>query len=224
MNCSPDGWETLFENNRHELQDISDQLEQEVQQNGPYYPAKRNVFRAFELVRPENVRVVIIGMDPYPGEYQNQCYANGMSFSVGSHVPVTKIPASLKNIFTELRDNYPNITLNSGDLSPWARQGVLLLNACLTVRPGSPGSHKSLWTGFIKSVIGALKDRDDVVFVLWGKNAQALSPQIGGKVQKLLSGHPSPMSVKLFTGNKHFLKINAFFKHIGQPAIDFSIP
>jgi len=221
--CPPTGWEKVFEGLKDELLDISNQLDQEVQLNGPYYPAKRNIFKALELIKPEDVKVVIIGMDPYPGEYNGQCYANGLAFSVDRTIPTEKIPASLKNIYKEVKANYPNAQLNTGDLSSWAQQGVLLINASLTVRPGVPGSHKKLWAGVVKAIISKVKENEHVVFVFWGKDAQRYMADAGNKCQKLSSGHPSPMSVKLFLGNQHFLKINNYFKYVGLPEIDWSV-
>jgi uracil-DNA glycosylase len=221
--CPPSGWESVFESLKDEFKDISEQLDQEVQMHGPYYPAKRDIFRALELVKPKDVRVVIIGMDPYPGEYNGQCYANGLAFSVDRNIPVDKIPASLKNVYKEVKSNYPNAQLNTGDLSSWANQGVLLINASLTVRPGVSGSHKKLWAGVVKAIISKVRENDNVVFVFWGKDAQKYLADVGNKCQKLSCGHPSPMSVKTFLGNQHFLKINNFFRHIGLPEIDWSV-
>jgi len=163
-------------------------------------------------------------MDPYPGEYNNDCYASGLSFSVNRNIPINKIPKSLNNIFIELKNEYPNITMTNGDLTSWALQGVLMINASLTVRPGVPGSHKFLWRGFIKEVLNELNNRsntDQLVVMCWGRDAETLLPFVSTKAQILKAGHPSPQSFHLFKGCNHFLKTNAFFKHIGQQPIDF---
>ena len=220
INNTPDGWEYVFNQLDDEMKDVSQQLDNDVIANGPYYPYKHNIFRAFHLVRPENVRVVIIGQDPYPGSYLDQPYADGLAFSCNRDIPVEKIPGSLSNIFRELRDNYPNIRLEHGDLTTWALQGVLLLNTSLTVRPGQPNSHGKLWYGFVMSVINYLRDiGNELIYVLWGKEVQTLAPSIGNKAHILTAGHPSTRSYNFFKGNKHFLKINTHFINNNKPPI-----
>lgn len=222
-NIPPDGWEDLFREMDEELRNISAQLDNDVIMHGPYYPAKRNIFKALELVKPQDVKVVIIGMDPYPGDYNGTCYADGLAFSVNGSIPLSNIPASLKNIFKEVKNNYPDAIINHGDLTSWALQGVLLLNACLTVRPGDPGSHKDLWLGFIKAIIATIRNNDNLVAVFWGAKAQKLMTCFGTKTLKLTSGHPSPKSAYLFQNNKHFLQINQHLISNGIKPIDFSL-
>jgi uracil-DNA glycosylase len=222
--CCPLGWESVFYATeiKEELKGISDQLDKEVELNGPYYPPKKDLFKALELTPLSSVRVLILGMDPYPGDYQGHCYAHGLAFSVDPSIPLNGLPGSLKNVFKEVQDNYPTAQMTSGSLINWATQGVLLLNASLTVRPGIPGSHKKLWAALIKAIIDKVKENEHVVFVFWGADAKKFESLVGNRCQKLVSGHPSPMSCKLFFGNKHFLKINAYFKHVGLPEIDWS--
>lgn len=216
---TPPGWEDVFNESYDNLKSISAKLDKEEQ----YYPPKRFLFRALELIRPENVRVVIIGMDPYPGDYAGVPYATGLSFSVNSTVPIGQIPASLKNIFKELKDDIPNVQNNTGDLIPWIKQGVLLINASLTCRPGESGSHGKMWYGFVQKIIEKVKKNDNVIYVLWGANAQEFGSMIGNKGVKLTAAHPSPLSASRgFYGCKHFSTINKCLEYWKLPTIDFS--
>jgi uracil-DNA glycosylase len=220
MKLTPIGWEDVFEESKDNLASISSKLDKE----GKYYPIKRNIFRCLELIRPENVKVVIIGMDPYPGEYGGVPYATGLSFSVGSSVPMSQIPASLRNIFKELKDDLPTTVLTSGDLTPWVRQGVLLINASLTGQAGAKsGSHGKMWYGLIQKVLEKVKKNGNVVYVLWGKDAQEFSGMIGNKGVRLECPHPSPFSAnKGFFGCKHFSTINKCLSYWKLQPVDFS--
>lgn len=181
------------------------------------YPPPANVFQAFELCPFDNVRVVIVGQDPYHGQGQ----ANGLSFAVNEGVT---IPPSLKNIFKEIKADLGVDPLPSGDLSRWAEQGVLLLNSVLTVVASTPTSHKGKgWELFTDAVIQALNARKkNVVYMLWGRYAQ----EKGGVVDTdnnlvLTSGHPSPFSASLFFGNHHFGRCNEYLKAYGMESIDW---
>ena len=174
------------------------------------YPKGKDIFAAFDNCSFEDVKVVILGQDPYHGLGQ----ANGLCFSVHHGIPH---PPSLINIFkeieTDLGINYPL----SGDLSRWAKQGVLLLNATLTVRAGMPGSHqKKGWEQFTDVVISSISQhKQNVVFLLWGGFAKKKGAQIDKKKHYVLtSGHPSPLSANrgYWFGNKHFSKTNEFLK------------
>lgn len=173
---------------------------------GKCFPPKEQIFRALELTPFEEVKVVIIGQDPYHGDFQ----ANGLCFSVSDQV---KTPPSLQNIYKELKDDL-NIDKNTNELESWAKQGVLLLNATLTVRAHSPNSHKDLgweqFTDFIIQEISAKKD--NVVFVLWGAFAQKKASLIDTQKHFIIkSAHPSPFSVyRGFFGSKPFSKINSY--------------
>ena len=171
------------------------------------FPKRENIFRAFDKCPFDKVKIVIIGQDPYHGEGQ----ANGLCFSVNDNV---KHPPSLKNIFKEMCDDvWKDIPL-SGNLDYLAQQGVLLLNATLTVRSKTPGSHqKKGWEQFTDTVIQSISDKkDNVVFMLWGNYAQKKGKIIDiNKHYVLESAHPSPFSVyRGFSGNKHFSKSNSF--------------
>lgn len=182
------------------------------------YPPPKNVFRAFDLCPFDKVKVVILGQDPYHGPKQ----ANGLCFAVNDGV---SLPPSLKNIYKEIHDDLKIDPLPSGDLSRWARQGVLLLNSVLTVAAGAPASHsKKGWEAFTDAVITALNyDREHVVYMLWGKYAQTKGLVIDREKNLVLeSGHPSPYSAHLFHGNHHFSRANEYLKEHGQTPIDWS--
>ncbi len=171
------------------------------------FPETANILRAFELTPFEKIKVVILGQDPYHGEGQ----AHGLSFSVTEG---NKLPPSLRNIFKELKDDL-GIENTIGDLTPWAKQGVFLLNAILTVAKNKPGSHSNLgWENFTSFVIKQISDkRDRVVFVLWGKFAKSKKVHIDTKKHLVLeSSHPSPFSAaEGFFGSKPFSKINEIY-------------
>jgi uracil-DNA glycosylase len=185
------------------------------------FPPEGEVFSAFELTPYPEVKVMILGQDPYPTEGD----AHGLCFSVK---PGVKPPKSLANIFRELHDDVGFRIPNNGNLVPWARQGVLLLNAVLTVREAAPNSHAGKgWETFTDAVIRAVSDKTDpVVFMLWGKYAQKKESLIDAKRHVVLKGvHPSPLSAKMgFFGSKPFSKINAELTSRGKPAIDWQLP
>ncbi len=180
------------------------------------YPEGKNIFRAFELCPFENVEVVILGQDPYHGPRQ----ANGLCFSVNNDVP---LPPSLQNIYKEIANDLGVKMPSTGNLDNWARQGVLLLNATLTVRANIAGSHqKQGWEEFTDAVIKAVSDRKEhVVFLLWGRYAQDKGAVIDrSKHCVLLAPHPSPFSAYSgFFGCKHFSKTNEYLKSVGKKTI-----
>ena len=184
------------------------------------YPPAELIFSAFNNCSFQDVKVVIIGQDPYHGEGE----ANGLSFSVNYSV---KIPPSLRNIFKEINMDLETIFMpTSGNLEKWAKQGVLLLNASLTVQKDSPNSHKHLkWNLFTDAVIQAISDqKENVVFLLWGGFAQKKGLKIDRSKHCILeSGHPSPMSANQgkWFGNKHFSKTNAFLESKGIEEIEW---
>lgn len=181
------------------------------------YPPGPNIFRAFDLCPFEKVEVVIVGQDPYHGIKQ----ANGLSFSVNDGIA---LPPSLKNIFQEIKNDLGYAPLASGDLTRWAKQGVLMLNSVLTVLGGKPASHAGMgWEQFTDAAIKSLNDnRENIVYLLWGKYAQNKGQVIDkNKNLVLTSGHPSPYSVSLFYGNHHFSKCNDYLTSHGKKAIDW---
>ena len=186
---------------------------------GTVYPPARLIFNAFDSCPFDNVRAVIIGQDPYHGVGQ----AHGLSFSVNDGVPP---PPSLVNIYREISDDLHITPYDSGNLARWAKQGVMLLNATLTVRASSPGSHQNRgWEQFTDAVIRTVSEqRTNVVFLLWGNYAR----QKGAKIDRskhlvLESGHPSPMSANkgYWFGNRHFSQTNSYLISKGLQPIDW---
>jgi uracil-DNA glycosylase len=185
------------------------------------YPPNEYIYRALELTAYEQVRVVILGQDPYHGPNQ----AHGLSFSVR---PGVKLPPSLRNIYKELQEDIGCPIPKHGFLEYWAKQGVLLLNSVLTVKESMPNSHRKLgWEKYTDKIISLLNDRETpVAFVLWGKHAQEKGRHIDcSKHFVLNSVHPSPLSAHGgFWGSKPFSRCNAFLRETGQEEIDWSIP
>jgi uracil-DNA glycosylase len=182
------------------------------------YPAGANIFKAFDACNFDDVRVVIIGQDPYHGEGQ----ANGLCFSVNDGI---KFPPSLQNIFKEIQSDLGKPFPATGNLDRWAKQGVLLLNATLTVRAEQAGSHQNQgWEQFTDAVIAKLaEERTGIVFLLWGSYAQKKGAVIDPKKHCVLTSvHPSPLSAhRGFLGCKHFSKANNYLKSISQMEIDW---
>lgn len=182
------------------------------------FPPGKEIFRAFDCADFDKVKVVIIGQDPYHGPGQ----ANGLCFSVRDGVPM---PPSLKNIFKEIQSDLGKPFPKNGDLERWANQGVLLLNATLTVRSSTPGSHQNKgWEQFTDAVIKEISDnKNNIVFLLWGAYAQKKGEIIDrSRHLVLMSAHPSPFSAdRGFFGNKHFSKTNEYLKIKGLKEIDW---
>jgi uracil-DNA glycosylase len=191
-------------------------------QNHNCYPPKELIFAAFDYCSISNTKVVVIGQDPYHGKGE----ANGLCFSVNDAV---KIPPSLRNIHRELVDDLGSIFIpNSGNLTSWANQGVLLLNAGLTVREDVPNSHQYLkWNLFTDAVIQKLSDeKEGLVFLLWGGFAQKKGVKINREKHLVLEcGHPSPLSANQgkWFGNKHFSKTNAYLESKGVEPIQWLV-
>lgn len=184
------------------------------------FPARENVMNAMKYTPYKNVKVVIVGQDPYHGEGE----AHGLSFSVNPNI---KIPPSLKNIYKELNRDLGLYIPNNGYLLKWAKEGVLLLNSVLTVVKDTPGSHrKKGWEIFTDEVIKAVNDKEEpVVFLLWGAYAKEKRALITNPKHLVLeSSHPSPFSVRNgFDGCGHFSKANEFLKQNGREEIDWQI-
>lgn len=174
------------------------------------YPPKSDLFKAYQLTNLKDVKVVILGQDPYHGVGQ----ANGLAFSVYPGIP---FPPSLKNIFLELKNDINKEIPFTGDLSHWARQGVFLLNSCLSVEASKAGSHSNKgWELFTDATIQAISEENEaVVFLLWGGYAKKKIKLINSDKHLILtSGHPSPLSANrgYWFGNKHFSKTNSYLK------------
>jgi uracil-DNA glycosylase len=194
-------------------------LRAEVAAGRGYLPAGPDVLRAF--TRPlADVHVLVVGQDPYP----TPGHAMGLSFSV--QPDVRPVPRSLANIFTELRDDLGVPAPGTGDLSPWADRGVMLLNRVLTVRAGEPASHRGIgWEAVSDRAIAALVERGGpLVAVLWGRDAQQLAPALGD-VPVVASAHPSPLSARRgFFGSRPFSRVNALLAQQGGEPVDWTLP
>lgn len=184
------------------------------------YPIKENVFNALNLVEPNNVKVVILGQDPYHQKGQS----HGLSFSVEEGI---KIPPSLRNIYKELKEDIGLEISNSGNLTNWGKQGVLLLNTVLTVEDSKPNSHKKKgWQNLTTQIITKLNEgKTPIVFMLWGNNARSFKKIINTEKHLVLETvHPSPLSAYGgFLGCKHFSKANKFLKANNIAEIDWMI-
>lgn len=198
-------WKSLTKNIRHQYETVI------------VYPRARNIFHAFDLCPLDKVKVVIVGQDPYHGFNQ----ANGLSFSVNDGMA---LPPSLKNIYQEINNDLGIVPSSSGDLSRWAKQGVLMLNSVLTVLANKPASHSGIgWEEFTDAVIRTLnKHRSFIVYILWGRYAGKKGEAIdGNKNLVLTSAHPSPYSAAYFFGNRHFSKCNEYLKEHGIAPINW---
>ncbi len=189
--------------------------------SGEVYPQRSQLFYAFELSPFKETKVVILGQDPYHGEGQ----AHGLAFSVPAGM---KIPPSLRNIYKELEEDCSVKTPTHGDLSSWAKQGILLLNTVLTVEKSKAGSHqKKGWEAFTDEVIKVIsRKRENVVFILWGSPAQKKQKLIDANKHHIIeSVHPSPLSsYRGFFGSRPFSKTNLFLKSTQQKLIDWELP
>ena len=215
-----DSWKSLLKDTFEApyFKDLTEFITHEYQTK-TCYPPKRQIFAAFNACKLQDLKVVIIGQDPYHGASQ----ANGLSFSVNDG---SVLPPSLRNIFKEIETDLQKPFPNSGNLERWAEQGVLLLNATLTVEQSKPGSHQNRgWESFTDTVIKAISEnKENIVFLLWGGFAKTKSKLIDPKKHHILtSGHPSPMSANrgYWFGNKHFSTTNAFLKSKGIAEIDW---
>lgn len=212
------GWARALSPVEPRIHQLGAMLREEIAQGHGYLPAGTDVLRAFTYPL-DQVKVLIVGQDPYP----TPGHPMGLSFSVNPGVP---LPRSLQNIFRELHDDTGLPSPTSGDLTPWAREGVCLLNRVLTVRPGSPGSHRGRgWEEVTARAIDALVARGKpLVAILWGRDAQSLAPRLGS-TPIVKSPHPSPMSARYgFFGSKPFTRANELLAAQGAEPIDWRLP
>ncbi|MGL5205375.1 MAG: uracil-DNA glycosylase [Metamycoplasmataceae bacterium] len=192
-----------LQENLHYYKRLKSFLENEIANKKIICPDNNDIYRSFVETRFKKMKVVIFGQDPY----HTKDVADGLAFST----KMSKTPPSLSNIFKEIKNEYPNAHFKSNDLASWANQGALLINTSLTVEMGKPNSHSQIgWDIFIKNFIQFLNENKDfLIFVLWGNNAQKLKPFISDRFFILESPHPSPLSArKGFIGNNHFKEIN----------------
>lgn len=220
----PQSWQHFLqvETQKTYFLELQRAVEKEYQEN-VCFPPKELIFAAFEKCSLDNLKVVIIGQDPYHGAGE----ANGLCFSVNDGIA---IPPSLRNIFREMSSDLDTIMQpNSGNLQHWAEQGVLLLNASLTVRKDQPNSHKNLsWQRFTDAVIAKIAtEKEHIVFLLWGGFAQKKGAKIDqNKHLVLCSGHPSPLSANQgkWFGNKHFSATNVYLQsHHKESIVWFTV-
>ena len=214
-------WSNLFsqESKKEYFIKLNNFIQSEID-NKEIYPPMEDTFNAFKLTPFNEVKVVIIGQDPYHGKGQ----AHGLAFSVNEGI---KVPPSLRNIFKELHNDLGITPRNNGNLTEWAKQGVLLLNATLTVRAHLAASHqKKGWEQFTDSVIKCLSEkRENLVFILWGNYAQAKEKLIDTKKHYIIkSAHPSPLSAyNGFWESKPFSKTNTFLESKGLKTINWNL-
>ncbi len=214
------GWKAALDGIKQEewFKELFEEIKRRYQSR-TVYPPKSELFKALELTPYEDVKIVILGQDPYHGPNQ----AMGLAFGVR---PGVSIPPSLRNIYKELKADLGVEPPTDGDLRGWARQGVLLLNTTLTVERGRPNAHKGLgWETFTERVIASLNDHPQrVVFLLWGRHAQSKRPLIDESRHLVLeASHPSPFSARYsFFGCRHFSKANEFLQAHGREPVDFS--
>ncbi|BBG00618.1 MULTISPECIES: uracil-DNA glycosylase [Pseudonocardia] len=214
------GWAQALEPVAETVTAMGGFLRAEIAAGRRYLPAGANVLRAFQ--QPfDQVRVLIVGQDPYP----TPGHAVGLSFSVA---PETRpLPRSLQNIYREYCEDLGHPAPSTGDLTPWTEQGVLLLNRCLTVAPGEPGSHRNKgWEEITEQAIRALvaRDAEPMVAILWGRDARNLAPLLED-VPMIESAHPSPMSAdRGFFGSRPFTRANDLLDEIGGDPVDWKLP
>ncbi len=212
------GWARALADVEPTIHEIGTFLRSEIAAGRSYLPAGDRILRAFS--QPfDDVRVLIVGQDPYP----TPGHPVGLSFSVAPEV--RPIPRSLENIYRELSTDLGVTPPASGDLTAWADRGVCLLNRCLTVRPGEPGSHRGKgWESVTEQAIRALVAREQpMVAILWGRDAQSLKPMLG-RVPSIESAHPSPLSAQRgFFGSRPFSRANALLVEQGAEPIDWSL-
>jgi uracil-DNA glycosylase len=213
------GWADALEPVAEQITRMGMFLREQVAAGKKYLPAGDNVLRAF--TQPlDDVRVLIVGQDPYP----TPGHPVGLSFSVDP--AVRRLPGSLANIFREYQADLGHPAPSSGDLTPWAERGVLLLNRVLTVEPGKPGSHRGKgWEAVTEQAIRALvARRKPLVAILWGRDARNLGPLLGD-TPRIESAHPSPMSASAgFFGTRPFSRANQLLERQGAAPLDWKLP
>jgi len=213
------GWAEVLEPVEPIVRELGRFLRAEAAAGRGYLPEGNRIFAAFELPF-EEVRALIVGQDPYP----TPGHPIGLCFAVAPDV--RPVPRSLGNIFREYREDLGEPQPANGDLSPWVEQGVLLLNRCLTVRPGQPASHRGKgWETVTDTVIDALAARErPMVSILWGRDARSSAPRLGD-LPRVESAHPSPMSAERgFFGSRPFSRANALLTERGIEPIDWRLP
>jgi len=212
----PSSWRQVFQESEDEFKYLDKIIKTEV------FPEKKNVFKAFDLTPLDQVRVVLLGQDPYHQRKSNgNPRAQGLSFSVSKD---DDIPVSLRNIFQEIKNEYPEYEIpQHGDLTKWTKQGVLLINSSLTVEPGKAGSHGVIWHGLLSKVFTAIGEVNrKCIYLLWGNFAKDMADYLPETSVKLFTSHPSGFSVtKGFYGCGHFKEVNRILTERGEKPIDW---
>lgn len=222
----PNTWEEVFKDSIYDFQHISSILDREEQSGRKYSPLKKDLFNAFYYTPLNEVKVVIIGQDPYPQLININGKAVprsvGLSFSVRKE---DSIPISLKNIYKELASTIKGFKIpNHGDLREWAVQGILMLNTCLTTQIDKSESHKELWMGFIGKVLKKIATKNpNCIYILWGNKARSLKPLLGEKSIVFEAAHPSGFSASGFFGCNHFNLINNALIKQGKNGINWNL-
>lgn len=217
-----ESWKIFLEDefSKKYMEDLRAFLKQEIETGRKIFPPMNKIFNAFNLTPFTNIKIVLVGQDPYHGENQ----ANGLSFSVEENI---KVPPSLQNIFRELFTDLRLTSPQNGNLEKWAKQGVLLLNSSLTVEKGLPGSHQGKgWEKFTDEVLKIINNKkQNVVFILWGKKAQEKGHFLDRQRHLILkSPHPSPFSAHSgFFGSKPFSKANNYLIEKGIEPINWQL-
>ncbi len=221
----PRTWEDVFKSSYNEFETISEVLDEYEEQHGLYFPLKCDIFNAFHYTPLHKIKVVILGQDPYP-QYVNinnltVPKAHGLCFSIRPEDG--SIPLSLRNIYKELQRSIPGFKLpDHGHLVKWARQGVLMLNTCLTLKPGKPNSHGTFWLAFISRVFQAITNiNPNCIYLLWGREAQNIKTMLGEK--NIIYECPHPRVGEDFIGCNHFSLVNQKLKELNKPIIDWNL-
>lgn len=216
------GWSEVFQQYKGEMKNVSDIISKAQQRTGRIYPMKKDIFRALEMTPLDKVKVVIWGQDPYPTLLSNgKPRAQGYSFGVDKS---DEVPKSLINIYKELKNEYPEFNIpRHGDLSGWAKQGVLFMNTSLCYSPSDPKAYLNLWFRFTNIIIEILNEKvPNCIHVMWGNRCEKLIDNISSR-EIYTAPHPSPLSAyRGFFGCNHFIKINITLMRQGKEEIDWN--
>ena len=222
-------WNKLFEQNniKNMIMKINEELEKEIiLLDGiiDIFPYPDKILNCFDLCKLNDLKVILIGQDPYINKDKLIPQAMGLSFSVPKGLI---LPPSLRNIYKELKNDLNIEIANHGDLTKWGKEGVLLLNRSLTVRQGSSNSHKKIWNGFMEEVVEFInEEKENCVFILWGNDAKKIKKKIDNEKHLLLEAtHPSPLGANEggYFGCKHFSKTNEYLKNHNKKIIDWDL-